>query len=214
MDSLGPQRKQAAAGLEQLASLVRAQSWRRDGTPSLPPTQAAVLRILQGLPEGQRARQLAERIGVSAPSLSDSLKALEAKGWIEREADPNDARASIIRLSASGVATASQLLRASGGLALLVSRLGAEDLGDFLRVTQLLVLEAQQQGLATGPRTCLGCRYFRPYASADTSKPHFCDFVQQAFGDPQLRVECAEQEPAGARQVAINARRLREKLPP
>ena len=40
------QRRQATRGLEQLTHLVRAQSWRQDGTPSLPPTQAAVLRML------------------------------------------------------------------------------------------------------------------------------------------------------------------------
>lgn len=213
MSTTTSQRQQAAAGLEQLASLVRAQSWRKDGTPSLPPTQGAVLKMLDGAPEGQRAKQLAERLGVTAASLSDSLKALETKGWIARTPDPDDGRAAIIHLTPQGNAVTRQLLGGSRGMGALLKKLDSEDLGAFLRVTQLLVLEAQQQGLATGPRTCLGCRYFRPYASDDADKPHFCAFIQQPFGDPELRVDCAEQEPAEAKQAATSAKRFRHRDP-
>jgi len=209
MATSSDQRRQAAAGLDQLASLVRAQSWRKD----LPPTQAAVLRVLESVPGGQRARQLAERLGISAASLSDSLKALEAKGWIERLPDPADGRAAIIRLSAQGKALAQELLGGDGGMAALLKRLGAEDLGALLRITQLLVFEAQQQGLASGPRTCLGCRFFQPHASGDRDKPHFCGFIRKPFGDPELRVDCAEQEAGTRQQLAANARRFRQAMP-
>jgi DNA-binding MarR family transcriptional regulator len=206
MATTSDQRRQAAAGLDQLASLVRAQSWRKD----LPPTQAALLRVLEGVPAGQRARQLAERLGISAASLSDSLKALETKGWIERLPDPADGRAAIIRLSAEGKTLALDLLGGDGGMSALLKRLGSEDLGALLRITQLLVSEAQQQGLASGPRTCLGCRFFQPYASGDRGRPHFCGFVQKPFGDPELRVDCADQEAGTKQQQAANARRFRQ----
>ena len=96
------QRRQATRGLEQLTHLVRAQSWRQDGTPSLPPTQAAVLRMLQGVQDGLRARHIAERLGVSPASLSDSLKAMEGKQWIRRTPDPDDARAARVKLTSAG----------------------------------------------------------------------------------------------------------------
>ena len=209
MSTSNDQRRQAAAGLDQLASLVRAQSWSKD----LPPTQAAVLRALEGVPAGQRARQLAERLGISAASLSDSLKALETKGWIERAPDPADGRAAIVRLSHEGGKMAQELLGGEGGMAGLLKRLEAEDLGALLRITQLMVYEAQQQGLATGPRTCLGCRFFQPYATQEKDRPHFCGFVQKPFGDPDLRVDCAEQDPGKKQQVAANARRFRQAVP-
>ena len=67
-----------------------------------------------------------------------------------------------------------------------------QDVGALLRVTQLLVREAQQKGLATGLRTCLGCRFFHPGKGNQSGKPHFCTFVQQPFGDLELRVDCAK----------------------
>jgi len=214
MIDLPVQRRQAARGLEQLATLVRAQSWRQDGTPSLPPTQAAVLRMLQGVQDGWRARDIAERLGVSAASLSDSLKALEGKQWIRRTPDPDDARAARVRLTAAGSRLATRLQRPDRGMGPLVESLGEADLGALLRVTQLLVNEAQEQGLATGLRTCLGCEFFRPFASGRPDAPHVCAFLGTPFGDAELRMDCAEQRPADDGRRRASATRFRQPAPP
>ena len=70
-------RTQAALGLEQLAALVRAQSWRQDGAHALTPTQSALLQLLHGTGDGLRAGQLAARLGISERSLYRKLKALD-----------------------------------------------------------------------------------------------------------------------------------------
>mgnify|MGYP006189524909 CR=1 FL=1 len=88
------------------------------------------------------------------------------------------------------------------------------DLGALLRVTQLLVNEAQEQGLATGLRTCLGCEYFRPFASGEREAPHVCAFLDKAFGDAELRVDCAEQRPAADEQRYGSVLRFRQPTPP
>lgn len=208
------QRTQAALGLEQLAALVRAQSWRQDGTPSLPPTQTAVLRMLHGLPDGLRARQIAERLGISAASLSDSLKALEARRWIVRVPDPLDGRASLVRLADAGLQMAAQLQQPDHGLGRLVDALDAADAGALLRVTQLLVREAQQQGLATGLRTCLGCRFFHPFQTGLREAPHLCAFTGAPFGDAELRIDCVDRESADDDHARASALRFRERTPP
>ena len=208
------QRRQATRGLEQLAHLVRAQSWRQDGTPSLPPTQSAVLSMLEGTADGMRARQIAARLGVSPASLSESLKAMEGKRWIRRTPDPVDARAARVRLTAAGSRMAAQLQRSDRGMGPLVEALGEADLGALLRVTQLLVNEAQEQGLATGLRTCLGCEFFRPFASGRRDAPHVCAFVDKPFGDAELRVDCAEQRPADDDIRRGSVLRFRQQTPP
>lgn len=202
------QRQQAAAGLEQLLALLRAQSWREDDTPALPPTQAAVLRMLAEAPQGLRASQMAQRLGVSAASLSDSLKALQARQWIQRQPDPDDARATRVQLARAGRRTATALRDPLRGLGRLLQELDTKDIGALLRVVQLLILQAQHQGLASGHRTCLGCRYFQPYAGGSVAKPHFCAYVEQAFGDAELRADCAEHEAADAALAAANAQRF------
>lgn len=210
----GFQRRQAGIGLERLASLVRAQSWRQDGVPALPPTQAAALRMLAANDTGLRAAAMAGQLGVSAASLSDSLKALADRKWIRRTPDPDDGRASLVRLTAPGRRIAEALDMPGQGMDRLLDTLPDADVGALLRLTQLLVREAQQQGLASGLRTCLGCRYFRPYASGDPNKPHVCALVDQSFGDPDLRVDCPEHETAEVDGADDSAIRFRARIPP
>lgn len=206
--------RQALAGLEQLFALLRAQSFRDDDTPALPPTQGAVMRMLHEQPEGLRASQMAQRLGVSAASLSDSLKALQARDWIRREPDPDDARATRVRLARGGRRVAAALNDPLRGFGRLLQELPSHDVGALLRVVQLLVRQAQLQGLASGHRTCLGCRYFRPYQGGQADQPHYCALVQQPFGDAQLRADCAEHEPAEAELAQANALRFAAALKP
>ena len=203
------QRAQAAAGLEQLASLVRAHSWRNEGMPALSPTQGAILRMLATASDGLRAKQIAARLDISPASLSDSLKTMQAKGWIARRVDPHDRRAAIIHLSRQGRALAARMNHPERGMAVLLQGLESADVGALLRLTQLLVSQAQQLGMATGMRTCLGCKFFRPYASNDTKQPHFCAFLGTPFGDAELRADCTEQSPADEALHAANRERFR-----
>ena len=59
--------------------------------------------VLRFVGEGEsRATHLAERLGVSAPVLSRHIAELEEQGYVVRRQDPEDGRAQLIALSASG----------------------------------------------------------------------------------------------------------------
>jgi len=213
MDGPGNQIDQALIGLERLNALLRAQSWGEDGTPPLHPAQRSLVLALAGHGKGLRSGELATRLGVSAPSVSDSLRTLEAKGWVQRKPDPDDGRAWRMSLTASGQKLARRLQDPAAGLGPLLQALPERELGQFLRVIQLMMREAQQRGLASGLRTCLGCEFFRPYASSDPKQPHLCAYLGAPFGDAQLRVDCAEQQPRSEEALALAVQRFRDAVP-
>lgn len=216
MDAKTLQRIQLGIGLERLTGLVRNQAWRDGGDASLHPAQRALLAALASEGESMRPGELAARLGVSAASISDSIRAIEAKGWIERAQDPDDARARRLSLTGAGADLIAGVQRADGGLGRLLQTLTDQDAAALLRIVQLLIHQAQAQGLASGIRTCLGCAYFRPYANAanDAGQPHFCAFVGAPFGDAELRTDCAEQTPQRDSDVlALDVKRFREGLP-
>jgi hypothetical protein len=62
----------------------------------------------------------------------------------------------------------------------------------------------QEAGDIPVQRMCVTCRYFRPNVHDDRDRPHHCAFVDAAFGDPQLRLDCTEQEPASAAESRAN----------
>lgn len=55
-------------------------------------------------PEGSRITELAERAQITKQSMSELVNYVEARGYLERVPDPQDRRASIVRLSARGEA--------------------------------------------------------------------------------------------------------------
>lgn len=200
-----------AYGLERLLLLLllRAQSWRNPGTPSLHPAQQALLGILASADDGLRIGKIAECSGVSSASVSDSVTALEAKGLTERNRDPTDARSTRVRLTRRGRGVAHSARGADTAAARLVACLPDRDQAALLRSLQLLIHQAQPQGLATGLRTCLGCRHFRPYASGNPRIPHVCAFLGAPFGDAELRTDCADSQLESPERAAENVARFR-----
>jgi DNA-binding MarR family transcriptional regulator len=73
----------------------------RDLHPELEPgAYGLLLRVLTS--DGARATDLASYLGIGKPTISRQLATLERLGLIERSRDAEDARAQVVRLTASG----------------------------------------------------------------------------------------------------------------
>jgi DNA-binding MarR family transcriptional regulator len=74
--------------------------------------------LLEHLEAGgvQRVSQIADYQKIGVPALTPRIKSLEAAGLIRREADPVDARASLISLTESGRLTLARIREARCGI--------------------------------------------------------------------------------------------------
>jgi DNA-binding MarR family transcriptional regulator len=93
------------------------------GFAELRPAHAVVLAPLFG--GGRRAADIADLLGVTRQAVAQVVQDLEAGGYVRRLADPGDARAKLICLTARGRAA----LRAMRASRLAVEREWAERLG-------------------------------------------------------------------------------------
>jgi DNA-binding MarR family transcriptional regulator len=66
------------------------------------PAHSAVIQPLWEHPEGARLTTLARMSRITKQSMSALVDHLEKHGYVERIADPDDARASLVRLTARG----------------------------------------------------------------------------------------------------------------
>lgn len=82
---------------------IAAELHAGDAWGDLVPTDYGVLYALSTAKTGLRMSELGKDILLSQAGLSRSVARLEARGLIDRVADPEDARASIISLSKAGV---------------------------------------------------------------------------------------------------------------
>lgn len=186
---------QITFALGRLAVLWRAGVWQAAAAEGLYPSQAE---ILGHLARRGPVRQvdLVAALGVSAASLSDSVASLVAKGLVTRQPDPEDGRARRVGLSASGQKIAERLATTSDALKAATSDLPKSEAGSLLRMLTRLIRALQQARAIPVQRMCATCTHFRPHAHTDAARPHHCAFVDAAFGDAQLRLDCGEHKEA------------------
>jgi DNA-binding MarR family transcriptional regulator len=114
----------------------------------LAPREYGVLYALSTAPEGLRISELGEDVLLTQPGMSRLVARLEARGLVERAADPGDARACRIRLTASGVEIQrrvglSHARRVIGAMTRTLDREALMELRDLCR---RLTAEATQAG--------------------------------------------------------------------
>lgn len=97
------ERDQAACLIESLVSLLRTSRIvvQRTSEQSVSGTPIVLLRLVREA--DLRLRDLAEHLSVTPSSASRAVAALEQQGYVERVADPDDARACRVRLTAAGM---------------------------------------------------------------------------------------------------------------
>ena len=75
----------------QLMKFMQSQSMKRMEKMDLKPSQAGVLFSLKHWGE-QSQKQLAERVGITPPSMTVALRKMEEKGYVTRRQDEKDQR--------------------------------------------------------------------------------------------------------------------------
>jgi DNA-binding MarR family transcriptional regulator len=94
----------------------------------LTPAQERALRLISRSDEPPRMTELADRLGIVPRSLTTVIDALEQAGLVQREIDPRNRRAILLRLTDRGAAVRDELREARRRAAEdLFARLSAKD---------------------------------------------------------------------------------------
>ena len=182
-------------GLSRLALVLRADDWNRARHVGLTPTQLAILEMLEAR-AGLTVKEIASHLGVSQPTATDSIAALERKTAAVRRTGEADRRSTIVVATPAGIGML-QASRAIDGETGRAAGTLASDEQEALLVTLVrLITSLQEQQAIPIQRMCASCRYFAPFAHDDQAKPHHCRFVDAAFGQRELRIDCRDHDTA------------------
>jgi DNA-binding MarR family transcriptional regulator len=180
---------------------MRAEVRRSVASRGLNPAQDAILRLLLARPAGLRVRVLAGHLGVRQPTVTGSVIALERKGLVRRQADPADARSTIVKVTPEALAPATAVPSLA---AAALADLSEAEQASLLKTLIKLIRSLQLRHAIPPQRICVTCKYFRPNVHPEAAEPHHCAFVDAPFGNRALRLDCAEHGQAGAPEMARN----------
>ena len=187
-----------ATGLHKVALALRHHDWLAASADGLSPTQGRILAAL-AMDGPLTGTELAERLGVTLPTISDSARALVEKELVTKRPDERHPRASLLDLTAAGTRRAERVRGWPEFLAAAVRTLSGPEKESFLAALVKTIRALQEKGQLPVSRMCITCVYFRPRAH-DGPLPHHCAFVDVPMADWHLRVDCEEQEEAPSAQ--------------
>lgn len=174
--------------LDRIGRGVRSHRQRVASDVGLSPLQLdLVLTIDEGLPEPITGL-LARELGISQPTATDSLLALERKGHVVRARSIEDRRRTVFALTDSGRSIAARARGHHGVLAAQLAELPAGKQGALLDSLLSLIEALVDAGSIDVARTCHSCRFFE---RGDGESAH-CALLQLPLPPPERRVNCAE----------------------
>jgi DNA-binding MarR family transcriptional regulator len=179
-----------------VATVMRIDDWERAKRAGINPTQLAILELLEGREGGLGVKEIAAHLGVSQPTATDSINALVRKGAVEKRAVAGDGRAVAILLTSEGRALLAGDATLEGTTGQAVDALGAAEQERLLLSLIRMIREFQEAGAIPIQRMCTSCQYFAPFAHPGAARPHHCRFVDAAFGQRELRIDCRDHQTA------------------
>jgi len=191
-------------GLAKIGMALKSQSWQDAYQHGLTPTQGQVLTLL--LTDGQlglRLSEVAKPLGITAAAASDAVTALVDKGLAQKVRSPKDGRAIVITLTGTGIQVAQHTSGWADFLLGAVDELSPEEQAVLLRGLTKLLRRLQEQDHLSA-RLCVTCRFFQPNRHTGRTAPHHCAFVDVAFGDRQLRLDCHDHATANLETAREN----------
>jgi DNA-binding MarR family transcriptional regulator len=180
-------------GLERIANVMRSDRRSASDKSPLNPTQTQILDFLASQRDpGARVNAIAAHLRVSQPTTTDSIIALEKKGFLTRRADSNDRRAILVALTEAGRGRAREIGSRLTATERAIAALSESEQSALLALLVALIRNLQSTGAISPQRMCVTCKYFRPYAHREPDAPHHCAYVDAAFGSSALRLDCGE----------------------
>lgn len=192
----GSPRASISTGLFKLSLVLRHEAWKAAGEHGLTPTQSQVLGVLATLGDGMAVGAVAEQLAISKGTVSAAVSTLERKGLLTKVADAADGRSVNLKLSKAGRREAKALAPWPEVLVGVIDTLPASEQAGLLRGLMGLIRGLQERGAIPLSRMCVECRFFHPNRYRDTPRPHHCAYLNAPLANIDLRIDCAEMEPA------------------
>lgn len=193
-ESAEPLASRIATGLHKIGLAMKQQSWQLANEEGLSATQGQILAALTsgGALTGS---ELSERLGVTLPTISDSVRALVEKKLVTKGPDPRHPRASLLTPTRKGAAIGARARSWPEFMACAVQDLTVEEQRAFFSGVMKMIRALQEQGLVPLSGMCVTCTHFQPNVR-EGEAPHHCALVDSPLAGAQLRLDCPEHQRA------------------
>lgn len=193
MNPFGDIHQRLVIGLNKVGLAVKSLQWQRGEVFHLTPLQQHILYELKRQPgRTLTIGALARNIGVKPPTITEAVKTLMAKGFVEKSKGTEDGRFHCVRLISPDPNNVIGNPDWADALRDAISGLTEEEQKALLKLTIRLIEQFQRRGIVQRARICSFCTYFRPEMFPNSPQPHYCAFVGLPMGDGDIQTDCPD----------------------
>lgn len=192
--STEPLSTRIASGLSKIGLAMKHQAWQQASDEGLSATQGQILVALvsQGPLTGS---ELVERLGITLPTISESVKVLVAKELVTKSPDPRHPRASLLTPTRRGASIGRRARSWTEFMAEAATELTEDEQRAFYSGVVKMIRTLQEQGVVPVSGMCVRCSHFRPHVHS-VGAPHHCGLIDAPLAAEELRLDCPDRVPA------------------
>lgn len=178
-------------GLERLSEVLKTLLWEKAKVFGISPIQIQILLFVANHKiEICNVSYLAKEFNVTKATISDAVRVLLKKEYLEKDFSPIDNRRYNLSLSSKGNELVNNLSGYATFLEEELSSFSKEDLSTVYDTLVKLIFQLNQKNIIQVQRTCFNCKFY----SGDKLNSHFCNFLHSKLRKQELRLDCNEFE--------------------
>ena len=173
-------------GIERLSEVLKKLLWEKAKKRGLSPIQIQIMIFLKSHKKTLRTvSYLAHEFNLTKPTISDAVKVLVSKGYLQRELSGEDARSHILQLTADGQKLVKETESFADPLNRLFSKIDQSTKEIVYKEISSIIYELHKQGIVSVQRMCFGCTFYRKDETG-----HYCQFINKSLSDKEIRLDC------------------------
>lgn len=175
-------------GLERISGVFKTLLLDKAKAYGISPIQIQILLFIENhSQELCNVTNLSKEYNLTKPTVSDAVKSLHSKGFVEKDFSSADSRSYSLFLTQEGSEILKNLESYSAPIAKALQAEKADDTEVFYQSLTRLIFRLNQSGVIQTQRTCFGCLFYS--GQHDT---HFCNLMNKPLLGTDIRLDCAE----------------------
>lgn len=183
--------KNIISGFDKIMTIYRLSLWDIGKIENLSPTQIQLIEFINDNPENLcTLTNIAREFELSKPTVSDSIRNLEKKGYIYKTADQHDARVYYFQLTGKSKNLMHKIKSRKDRILEIIETVTVEEKIIISSFLSKMIINFYQDGTIQSARTCLNCFNFVKNANPLSDLPHYCSLAKIYMTEPEMRTYC------------------------
>jgi len=176
--------------LEKISEAYRVMLWEKSKTYKLSPIQIQILVFINShKSEYCTVSYLAEEFNITKATISDSVKSLLSKNYIEKLENVNDIRSYLIKLTDTGEELIENLNSYSIQMINPINDLGSAKQLQLWESLSSIIQNISTSNLISMKRMCFTCKHY-----SKRYDQYYCELFEQELKQIDIRLDCAEHQ--------------------